>query len=158
MNNFPEFDNESMGGCESFRFIPCKHTQSEAIPTDSVVTSLPVPKAGKAILDGLAVMRTLSFVENEDTVNAGDFYKTVIKGFVPKLDSAYLALFNEMRRYRHIVICKDNNGVERVCGTIAHGMIFSFNQDTKDAPAGANGFSFQFSEQFTEPSPMLVLS
>lgn len=157
ITNFAEFDNESMGGCESFRFIPVSHTQSLSDAVNSVINSLPVAIQDKAILTGLAVMDTLSFSENQEESNAGPFFKTVIKGFVPKLSAAYIAMFSEMKQARHIVIVKDNNGFERVCGNLLNGLKFSFDQDTKDAPAGANGITFKFYGEFTEPSPFLQL-
>lgn len=157
ITSFIEFENESMGGCESFRFIPVNHTQSLADAVNSVTASLPVAKTGKSILTGLAVMDTLSFSEGQEETNAGPFFKTLIKGFVPKLSVAYIALFNELKQGRHIVIIKDNNGLERICGTITHGLKFTFDQDTKDAPSGANGISFKFYGDFTEPSPILLI-
>jgi hypothetical protein len=155
--NFPEFDNESMGGCESFRFIPVNHTQSIANAVNSVINSEPVPNSGKNILTGLAVMDTLSFSETQEESGAGTFYKTIIKGFVPKLSASYISLFSQIKQSRHIVIIKDNNGCQRVCGNIQNGMKFNFDQDTKDAPSGSNGIVFKFYGEFTEPSPFLIL-
>ena len=154
MISFPEFENESMGGCQSFRYIPVIHTQSIANAINSVITSLPVAKAGKSILNGLSVMDMLSFLETHEESNAGSYHKTIIKGFVPKLTPAYIALFNELKRLRHHLIVADNNGYER----IAYNLKFQFNQDTKDNPAGANGTTFQFYGESIEPSPFLVIS
>ncbi len=156
--DFPEFDNESMGGCSSFQFIPVKHTQSLANPVDCVIPSMPVPISGKSITNGLSIMDTLSFNEKPVDHDAGSFFKTEISGFVPKLTPGYLALFNEMRRYRHIVMPTDNNGCVHVCGTLTLGLKFSFERDTKETPAGGNGFQFKFYGEFIEPSPTLISS
>lgn len=158
ITNFPEFDNESMGGNFTFQFIPVKYTQSMPENVGSVVASLPTPITGKAILNGLAIMDTLTFNEKQATQDAGDYFTTEIKGFVPKMDSTTLSLFNEMRRHRHIVMITDNNGKLRVCGTLNNGMEFKFDQDTKDTPAGSNGYSFIFTGKSTEPSPHLINS
>jgi hypothetical protein len=158
ITDFPEFENESMGGNISFQFIPINNTQSISDAVSCAVAALPTPKGGKSILDGLAILGTLSFIEKMDETAAGHYYKTEIKGFVPYLSAAYLALFNEMKQARHIVMPTDSNGKVRVCGTLTNGMKFTFDQDTKEAASGANGFSFMFSGQFTEPSPFLVVS
>lgn len=156
ITDFIEFENESMGGCESFRFIPTDQTQSTN-DIGNCQAAAPTPKQNYSLLAGLSIMDTLVFSEVQDTANAGNFWKTNIKGFVPKLTVEYLQLFTEMSNHTHIVIPKDNNGKERVCGNIDNGMFFSFNQESKESPAGSNGYSFEFNGKFSNPSPFLLV-
>ena len=157
MKNFPEFETESMGGCESFQFIPCRDTKSIATPdiSNEIKTAIE-PETNKTILSGLAITDTLEFTEDTETKNAGIVYKTKIAGIVPKLTSEYLSLFLEMTKKRHYIILKDNNANSRLVG-YENGAIFSFKQKTDKSPAGTNGFSFEFNAESSKPTPFYVV-
>lgn len=155
MNSFSEFETESMGGCESFQFIPAKKVKSLALPVNSIITSAPVLATGFNMLNGLSLKDTLDFEEPSDKSSGGsDTFKTKITGFVPKLTPAMLDLFTEMSIVKYfVVILKDNNGYLRISGHPNAGLIFSFDQATTKTPAGTNGFKFTFSGNFCFPSP-----
>lgn len=155
--DFPEFDNETMGGNQSFKFIPVNDCASLPTALACVVDENPTPKYGKALLDGLAIIDTLTFLETLEQSAAGVYYKTTIKGKVPQINSGYLALFAEMCTCRHIIIIKDNNGFERMCGTLANGMKFTFNMEIKETPAGSAAIEFLFSSQSIQPSPFVEI-
>ncbi len=156
MNNFPEFDMESMGGNSSFKFSPIENIASIPDAINDVITSDVVFKPGCAWYDGLALQNSLDFSEEQKKSDAGESFQTNISGMVPKLTHEYLAQFNEMRRHRFVVQITDNNGNARISGSVLAGMQFAFDQKSKNTPSGTSGFSYSFSLDHEDPSPFLV--
>lgn len=157
MKNFPEFETESMGGCEGFKFIPFvnANTLAKTTTTNELTTEIE-PTEDNAIYEGLAVLDTLDFVEDQPDVKAGGMYKTTVIGLVPKLTSEYITLFDEMKQHRHYVLVTDNNGNIRVVG-YENGATFKYKQVTGKNPATSNGFSFEFYSESRKPSPFYVV-
>jgi len=155
MQDFPEFQNENMGGCQKFDFAPFPSIYSIPRTSDDVLSDDLTFKPNNTWLEGAAIFNTLEFVEEQNNSDAGDYFKTKISGAVPALTKEYLALFNQMKQVRHVVQITDNNGNIRMAG-LNGGLKFAFSQDTKKNPSGANGFEFQFTGENPEPSPFVV--
>jgi len=155
MNNFPEFEMESMGGNSSFKFSPIENIASIPEAINDVMTSDVVFKSGHTWFNGLALQNSLDFSEEQKNSDAGENYQTNIGGMVPKLTHEYLAQFNEMRRHRFVVQITDNNGNARLCGSLTAGMLFTFNQQSKNTPSGTSGFPYNFTLDHEDPSPFL---
>ena len=157
MNDFFEFENENMGGVQSFLFAPTKSILNIPKDINKVITSPIQFIPGSDFFKGLALRDSLSFEENKSDTLAGDIYNTVLSGMVPKLTPIYLNLFSQMVLKRYIILPTDNNGIKKLCGTIRAGMKFSFDQTTSTTPSGLNGFKFSFSLQYFKPSPFYMV-
>ena len=152
MNHFTQFDTESMGGAQTFKFSPIVNVSAIADPVASKVL-LPVTFFGSAgWYNGLAMRDSLDFTETMDNVPAGPKYKTVITGFVPKLTPDTQTLFEEMRRIKHIVSLTDNNGNKMLSGHLRAGMTFTYSKASGRTPSGASGYQFTFSLEYSKPS------
>ena len=157
MKNFPEFETESMGGCEGFDFIPIDTIKNlAATSTSNELTTAIELLDGNTIFEGLAILDSLEFTEPQENQKAGGLYKTKVIGVVPKMTSEYLTLFNEMTKHRHIVLATDSNGNIRVVG-YENGARFKFDQATGKKASDMNGFSFEFTAESRKPSPFYVV-
>ena len=151
MENFPEFQNENMGGCQKFDYAPLSIINSVPRTVNEKLTDDIAFKTNCDWLTGNAVINTLEFTEEQSPSDSGDYFKTKIVGVVPSLTNDYVALFNKMKQVRHIVRLTDQNGCIRICG-VDGGMKFSYTQGSKKAPSGASGFEFQFTSETAKPS------
>ncbi|MEI7597270.1 MAG: hypothetical protein WCK02_16090 [Bacteroidota bacterium] len=154
MQNFPEFQNENMGGCQCFCFAPFSKLAIMPLAKNALTTDL-IFSTGSVWFIGLAILNTLDFQEETSNSDSGTFYKTKITGLVPSLNIDILILFNEMKQLRHLIKIADNNGNTRICG-LNGGLKFAFTQDTKKLPAGTSGIEFEFTGENPEPSPFLI--
>ena len=152
MNTFPDFPTESMGGCESFLFTPKNYVNKIPKAANYVISSAIEMLPGYSLLGGIALRDTLQFKETEESTESGSKYKTQITGMVPKLTPEYLALFEEMKQYRHIVIISDNNQNKMICGKMRAGMKFTYSSDSSKSPSGVSGYQFSFDLEYTLPS------
>lgn len=158
MQNFYEFDTESMGGNSNFQFMPINDIDIFPQINNCVCVVDVIPLSGKAWLNGLSLSKTLDFEELPGEADAGDYFKTKISGMVPKLTSEYLALFSEMKQHRHIVKLTDNNGKIRLSGNATAGMKFTYSQTSEPTPAGFSGFRFTFYLEKTSESPFVEIA
>lgn len=155
MQNFPEFQNENMGGCQSFEFTPFRNI-SQIPPVNGNKCYTDLYFIGDAdYYSGQSILDTLQYQEQLQTSDAGTFFKVKIVGFVPFLSEDYLDLFDQMKQLRHVVKIKDNNGKYRLFG-LNGGLSFSFDTDSKKSPSGANGFEYVFSGENPKPAPFLL--
>lgn len=157
MNSFPTFESESMGGCVSFRFCPINRVKKIPAHVSFIIASAVEFFAGYTWLSGLSLKDTLQFTEVEEKADGGSVYKTTINGMVPKMTPEYLALFEEMKRHKHVVEPLDNNGKKRLCGSPRAGMTFSYSSDSSTNPAGLSGYKFSFTLESPTPSPFYAL-
>lgn len=153
MTDFPEFDNENMGGNESFEYSPKQNISAIADPTDCIISSAVTFVSPYDFYTGKAVMKSLSFSEDEVPGSGGELYKRSIKGYYPTQTAAVLNLFKTMAKHHHVVKITDFNGAVRLVGNLVAPLKFKFKQATGDAPASKNGYSFEFYLTSKYPSP-----
>jgi hypothetical protein len=152
MQNFIAFENENMGGVNSFRFVPINDIASIPDAVNGKITSAVVLKSGKQWYTGLSVINKLKFNEEASHVTAGVLYRTRVSGSIPKLTDDYLALFTEMASQRFLLEITDNNGYKRLCGKYLMGLRFDFNQDSGGRPSDTNGWEYSFTIDHRLPS------
>lgn len=153
MNNFPEFENENMGGIQyRFIFTPDTNIQTLTIASQTVADMLDYLDSYD-VFTGNTLIDSCLFSEKEIKSEAGSYYETKFSGFIPKLNKEYLILFAEMVKRRFILLITDNNNYKRILGKPSKGLIFSFEQNSQQTPAGLNGFKFEFATINPEPSP-----
>lgn len=154
MENFIAFENENMGGCSTFEFIPVDDVVYIPDAVNNVIETAITLKTGKAFYTGLSVINTLKFTEDEKDTDAGCLFTTKIEGIIPKLTADYIALFSEMKNARFLLKISDNNGLIRLCGKKSAGMKFNFIQETGAKASDKNGFEFSFSLENSSCSPV----
>ena len=154
MTNFPEFQNENMGGCSSFAYAPFWSVFDIPKIKGCKIASDVEFLYNRDYLTGLSILDTLQCQEQLQSTDAGEFYKTKITGYIPFLTDDYFDLFDKMKQLRHILKITDNNNKTRIFG-LNGGLKFSFDTDTKKSPSGANGFEFTFVVENPNPAPFL---
>lgn len=149
MTNFPAFADENMGGL----FSTFKYIKDSDFSEPDIVNNVISEYLSDSFFTGLSIIDSLNFVEDFIDDNAGGYFRTTISGIVPKLTPEYLTLFNELRKYRHVLLIMDNNRKRRIVGAKNKGMTFSFKQSTKAIASGLNGFEYTFTLSSDTPSP-----
>lgn len=158
MNNFPTQPSESMGG-NRFKFLFAPVTDIASMPYiyKGIASNEPTLHTGKSWYNGIAIMDSLSFDEPSKIESAGVQYDCKITGRVVYSYES-LELFNEMSRKRFVVLITDNDGIEKICGSIKNGLRFRFQQAKGTAPADPKVLEYEFGTINREPSPDIVIS
>lgn len=84
---------------------------------------------------------------------AGDKYKIIVEGFLPKELLDNTRLFHKMSEDGFLVIAYDSNGNRRLCGTKEKPMRFTWSETTLSQLGGRTGYQWQFYREMIEPAP-----
>ena len=158
MNNFPAQPSETMGG-NRFKFLFAPVTDIASMPYiyKGIASSEPTLHTGKVWFNGIAIMDSLNFDEPTKIDAPGVQFDCKITGRVVYSYEA-LELFNEMSRKRFVVLVTDNDGIEKICGSIKNGLRFRFQPAKGTAPADPKVLEYEFGTISKVCSPDIVIS
>lgn len=152
---FPPGDSaRNMGGNQSFYFVPVADVVSIPPVINGNISDDVVFDTDKAWYEGYGTLDTKNLDEKQNDGGArSDFYDVVFSAFVPSNKPLMHDLFERMSAFKFIVLVKDNNGRQRLLGTLTSGMRFRFEYSSQNAAAGRNGYTVQFSRLLADRPP-----
>jgi hypothetical protein len=156
MIDFPEINNEKMGGASSFNFIPQYSVSSIPNLSVNVITTPLVLKTGCAWLKGLSLPKSLTFNEVMKESDAGVLYEYTVTGSYPGQTPDLSALFAEMKPQPFVLDVTDNNNQRRLLGTLSNPVQFKYGYSSKDNPSQRPEYTFSFSYTSQKPAPFYL--
>jgi len=145
IGNFPFPQVFNPGGYRTFSFIPYNEVQT-----------FPMIKNGAALLPvglaplsswrkGYSTYQTLQFNEEQDSIEAGNFYKPILSGFLPGNSIEIINLITLMEAQRYFLVqAVDARGMTVLVGTPGSPLIFTAKFSSGQNRSDARGYSFQF--------------
>ncbi|MBS7565102.1 hypothetical protein KHS38_11865 [Mucilaginibacter sp. Bleaf8] len=155
ITDFPSIERAYLPGLVSFAFIPSQYIQTLPPVSQGTITQLVKLRSADRFLNGLSVIRKLSFDEEGATDDNGTIYNWKVTGFYPGDDPAAAALFAEMEadHIRHLVIAKDHAGRRRLIGYNAP-LTFTAVFNSGIEPGDAIGYTFTFTGRGKQRAPL----
>lgn len=153
MNSILPLENENVSGVNYIEFIPAAHIATLPDSWESEVNTFISVVFGKQFFELYATEQTLQFKCSEDKSSPGSVHKLTVSGFTPKAGLDREKIFAEMRESKLIVVCYDNNGNKRLCGTLTNPLHFTYSEDTLAEYGGRQGYAWSFFADLEEPPP-----
>lgn len=155
MNHFSINDiAEYFSGFSSFQFTPSQNLSNIPNVVSAEISSAVSFSGSNDWYDGSFLKGSSSLSEKQKEIDGNDYHELLFSARVPGHDKELLALFQEMKRYRHIILVTDNQGDKRLCGTLQEPLRFSFNVITQEQPGDFKGIEFSFYGNLQNPAPV----
>jgi len=151
MNNFPSLSADIMGGLEKFRFAELQDCSSFTV-RDTIVRVSALSSISATWYDGYSTQNELKFTDEGKFDGNGPSFNKTIEGFFPGDHNAALQLFNSMAGKYFILYIKDNDGKEKIVGSVEEPLIFTFTFASGN-PRGKKGYAYKFTGSGREKSP-----
>lgn len=152
MNNFPSLSADIMGGLETFRFAELQDCSSFSV-RNATAWVADLSSISAAWYNGYSTRDELKFTDEGKFDNNGTSFQKTIEGFFPGDGTAVLQLFNEMAGKYFILYIKDNDGTEKIIGSVEEPLLFTFTFNSAN-PRGKKGYAFQFFGVGRNKSPL----
>lgn len=141
---------ENMGGTLFFYFIEIDKILT--IPRQYLgKIGLISLKNGNEFESGYAVPGSLELTIDQPPSDQGTVYDIVLSGDYPKPGAQMLAKLNDMLNRKYLVLCKDANGVTRVCGSLQEPLKFSYSEKTGKQASEKAMINFKFTGRSIKP-------
>lgn len=98
------------------------------------------------------------FTEEQSDEDAGSIWKTSIKGFIPGDIEAVRIDLEKMTRYKYVVWVQDNDGRQRIAGTVENGLRFTYKFSTTNRVSGLKGYDVEFYGELSKPALLVPVS
>lgn len=145
MDNIYAFEGDNIGGLYQFKFIPYKDIAVLPTAVNGVITDNIILNNGKQWFSASMNLDTVAFDEVAQKENKGLFFEQTLTGKIAKDDPSMATLLAEIyTTHKFIVIAIDNNGSQKVMGTLDSPAKFSFVRGTGDTASSFNGFKISF--------------
>lgn len=96
----------------------------------------------------------LVFTEEEIPNDGGtSSYRYSITGFYPAAHPDFDDNFEEISQHRHVVLCEDNNGLQRLVGNTSKALRFRATWNTGERTGELRGYKYEWSGEFDERAP-----
>lgn len=143
----------NIGGLQSIQVVP--------ISDISEITPVMNGKVACTLVSG-AAWRTIyttvgsrSFDDQPGTAGRKQFRELTVSGRVPATDETILEQLAAYSDEGFVVKTKDNNGKQRLCGSPAEPMFFSYADGSGTSPEEYNGCSFSFVRSLRQSPPFI---
>jgi hypothetical protein len=152
MQNFPSIPSDVIGGVAHFRFTRLSDASAFTV-SDSVVELDDLSDISENWFNGYSTQDELKFTDESSQGENGISFNKVLEGFYPGDSKQVLQLFNEMAGNYFILYMVDNDGLEKIIGSVEEPLLFTFSH-TSANPRGKKGYSYQFTGSGREKSPV----
>jgi hypothetical protein len=153
MQNFPENNLENMGGISSFKFISTASISEIPYALNNVISEPVTLEGGKTWYNGLSLIRSASFEEEQKDTDSGPLYIYKVNGTLPGLSPTVTTLLDELAHVAVVLDVTDNNGNRRLLGNTNNGCKLTYNYKSKDTPSGRPEYNYQFYFETDAPAP-----
>lgn len=134
-------EGANKGGLCSFRFCPLSYVDVMPMATGGEYLGTITFESGKGWLTGYATYDTLDWDEQPQ---GGGLYEPKLKGFCPIDEPDNVAMFEEMKADRFLILAKDRHGREVLSGAIDAGLVFDFRRGKGGRGNNLHGQFFEF--------------
>jgi hypothetical protein len=155
MNNFPNPPIDNIAGIADFNFIEVEGVNKIPIPIDHRIIYVVTLVSPYTWLKGYSSIDTLQYSESSKVSDNGPYIEAQLKGFVPDSPEMLQQLV-KMDGRRFVVHLTDNDGLERISGTIDQPLIFSFDFETQTV-SGVKGYRYKFKGLLEKRAPIYDL-
>lgn len=142
--NITSLDGDNLAGINAFVFIPIEYVVSVPKQTNFGLAGSVVIDSGYDWFEVGFTLETCGFKEPQKEAKAGDFYEPELIFFVAKNSLNRIALFDKMAKHKYLVLCQDNNGLQRLLGSKTSPLQFKSSGEINDKVSGKNGYQCSF--------------
>ena len=157
MQNIVLTNEDNTGSLAKFWFIPVSDVVSIPAAVDYVIPSSIIVQEGKNWYTANVTQDTPGFEDKETTFKGAKGRSISLVGFVPGHHSALSKLFRAMELIRFLVLAEDQEGNQRLLGSIENPMRFKFSFDTGNKTSSSKGYQITFF-QTAKQSPYFYTS
>lgn len=152
MNNFPQPPIDSIAGLASFNFVEVEGVNSIARPLDHKITDAVTLNANYSWLTGYSSIDALDYSESGKQSDDGTFVEAQLRGFAPA-SPEMLQRLGKMDGRMFVLHITDNDGLEKVVGTIEQPLTFSCDFETQTV-SGVKGYYYKFKGLLENRAPI----
>lgn len=143
----------NIGGLQSVQVVPV----SEILEITPVMNG----KVSCTLVSG-ATWRTIyttrgsgKYDDQQSAAGRKMFREILVSGRVPATDETILEQLTAYSSEGFVVKTKDNNGKQRLCGSPAEPMFFSYSDGSGQSPEEYNGSEFTFARSMRQSPPFI---
>ncbi|MFK5893744.1 MAG: hypothetical protein QM504_11040 [Pseudomonadota bacterium] len=155
MNNFPQPPIDSMAGLASFKFVEVEGVSNIPRSVNHIISTAISLVVNYAWFDGYSAIDALEYSEPGKQSEHGSFTAAQLLGFVA-YSPEILQLFVKMDSRRFVLHLIDNDGYERIAGTIEQPLTFSCDFETQTV-RGVKGYKYSFTGLLETRAPIYLL-
>lgn len=144
--------DDNIGGLELLEFALANDISSIPDAINMLVTTAIVMKSGKRFYECPFTLESAGFSETASDTPNGALYNKTVKVFVPCDNNANAHIFDQMENGRFIVVTKDNNGRQRIVGTVEQPLQVKIERNTQQAHGDTPGVTLTFYGEGTHQS------
>lgn len=152
-----KFENDNIGGVNSFKFIEAKHIVSMHQPLGGAIHTAPQLAAGSAWREAYCTLGTMYLKEESQKSEHGTYHNKEFGGIVPKDRPEVLELLDFLKDEKFVIDCIDNNGQRKLVGTPDEPLSLETGHDTKPDVSGRNEYKIVFKGEGVNKSPFYML-
>ncbi|NQU54364.1 MAG: hypothetical protein HQ522_17705 [Bacteroidetes bacterium] len=152
MNDFPNPPIDSIAGLASFKFIEVEGVYNIPIPINQKITTAISRNTGYSWRLGYGAIDSTDFSESGKQSDDGPFIESQLKGFTPDSEEM-LQLLVKMDGRRFVLHVIDNDGLERIVGTIEQPLSFTCDFIIQTV-SGVKGYHYKFNGLLSKRSPI----
>lgn len=157
LKDIEKHKNDNLGGIFSLQIIPIEHVSSIPEAIDGIIHKALIPTADGRWLSVYATEYTISFKENQEDSDHGDYYSKVITGKVPKNRPLITDQFTQFKNRKFICLITYNNGTSVLVGNLDEPMMFKSAHSSKEQMGDRNETDFTFSGKGLNKSPFYYI-